>query len=131
MFASDTKRDVPVGDVTVTVRKLSGRSLEKASEAQSISAATVTRSFGPEVMKVLREGRAEQTPEQRTASRYQAYDRQSVLVAGIMRWTSPVPLAQGIDDLDEESAELLFRAILDLSLPAIDPEAVKAAEKKA
>lgn len=64
------------------------------------------------------------------ATRRNGYDRDTVLVAGIVSWgyvdndQKAVPTTpEFILDLDEETAEFLFEKIMDLSLPPLKPEA--------
>jgi hypothetical protein len=128
MFASQTKSTVAIGDVVVTIRKLSARSLDKASEARQATAAAVARGFGADMIQALKV--TEPAPlapvvltlAEQIKARYTSYDRASTLRAGIASWTAPQPLEEGIADLDEESAQKLHEAILDLSLPALDPK---------
>jgi hypothetical protein len=132
MFASTVSAIVQVGDVTVHIRKLSARALERASDAQADSAAKTVRRFGADIMKALREAPIADaaspvvlSPDNQKKVRYAAYDRPTVLVAGITEWSAERALAEGIQDLDEETAQKLHEAILDLSLPPIDPKAAE------
>ncbi len=130
VFASEVKKDVLVEGVTVTVRKLSGRSLEKAAEARQIALGATVRSFGSDLIKTFRETKREETPEAQKAARYAGYDRSAVLVAGVASWDFERKLnPEAIDDLEESAAEFLFREILELSLPPA--EVAAEAEKKA
>ena len=129
VFASETQAEVAVEDVQVTIRKLSGRSLEKAAEARQIALGSTVRSFGPDLIETFRKTKRDETPEAQAQARYSGYDRHTVLTAGVVRWTADKGLREGIEDLDEAAAEKLFRAILELSLPA--PAVAAEAEKKA
>jgi hypothetical protein len=142
MFASRVKKVVTLNDgdvdVGVTIRKLSARSLEKASDARQSTAIARARDAGGELVKIFREtdevkaaAAAAKDPIAAAKARYAAYDRAAVLLAGVESWTSDVKLPQGLDDLDEEAADLLHREILDLSLPPLDPEAAEAVGKVA
>lgn len=125
MFASRVKKKVELKDgddvVYVTIRKLSASSLEKASDvAQGASLASL-RAMGPEVAKALREtekDKPEVKPEISAKKRYAAYDRSTVLRAGVESWTAKEKLPGALDDLDEDAANTLHREIVDLSAPA-------------
>jgi len=137
MFASRTKKTVEVDGVNVVIRKLSARSLEKAVEARQIASAQLAQTFGPDLMRVFREGEAPQklvaddedvSPEMREQARLAMYDRAAVLVAGVESWDArdeggkPITVSAGLDDLDESAATTLHKAILDLSLGPSDPK---------
>ena len=93
------------------------------------------KSLGPEAMKSIRDipdkkKEVEPSIEDLTKARYNSYDRESALIAGIVSWTSEVTLEDGIPDLDEKTGKLLFEAILDLSLPPVDPKEVEERQGK-
>ena len=110
-------------EVVDMIRKLG------AADAQAKDAMTVE---GKETLEPL---------EARLLKRYAPYDRDYVLTAGIEGWSAtwpvpdpddprdgatkevPVPLEVGIPDMLKGDAEKCFRAILELSLPPLDPEA--------
>jgi hypothetical protein len=132
MFASKTVAQVVFPDGAVNIRKLSALSLEKASAARQISVSQLSRSMGPELMKAFAGGgdddekksskpKVEPTMDEQRKARYTTYDRQLVIQAGVVSWTYPERLSDGLEDLDEETAQKLHEAILDLSLPPIDP----------
>jgi hypothetical protein len=125
IFASEVRQDVVIDDITVTIRQLAGKSLRKASEAKQIALGATVRSFGPDLMASIREKQADQSPEAKAEARYAGYDYEVVLTAGIVRWNDPRPLIEGIADLPQRHEETLFKAILDLSLPAIDAQDVE------
>jgi len=132
VFASRVKGVVKVGDVTVNIRKLSARSLEKAPAARQAAVGMTMKGFGTEVLQFIREGVAERTDKtesQEEKEPYGTYDREATLIAGIESWDAmrpnektgdqePIPLLDGIADLDEAAAEKIFRAIVDLSIPS-------------
>ena len=129
MFASSITKQIEIEDGvekgTVTIRKLSARSLDKAREARQLAVMGVATKFGPELMKSFREAAAEKreaAPEGVGAptvdARYGEFDRTLVLTQGVASWTFIVPLTAGLEDLDEGAAELLFHEIIDLSYPA-------------
>lgn len=114
----------------VTIRKLSARSLEKAKEARQISVVQLSTKLGPDVMKLYRDTREERPLEavvDPAVQRYGQYDRDTVLTQGVESWTFDIPKEEGLIDLDEPAAELLFHEIIDLSDP---PKAVVETEGK-
>jgi len=139
MFAQQ-KDTVEFPDGSVTIRKLSWKSLEKAKEAQSITAATSLRAYGGDLMKALRsdtvneaaklhaEKKASQSEQ--VKARYAEYDREAVLSKGIDSWSYGELNPERILELEEETADKLHRAILDLSLPPIDKEAAEVIQGK-
>jgi hypothetical protein len=151
MFASRITKDVQCDDgdnaVIVTIQKLSGRSLEKARDARSAAQIASLRTASKDLLQVMRSDQLEVAAEQLAArrakemtdakakakARYDSFDREHVLNAGVVRWScesikklSP----ESIGDLDEESAQKLHEAILDLSLPPLDPVLAEAEEGK-
>jgi hypothetical protein len=140
MFASNTKKEVPLaGGICVTIRKLSGRSLEKALEARQIQ---VMKMFTAESLKAFRElpkEEAEGVVKNASASakkdsdKYALYDRHTVLVQGIHSWGGPgtpeTVTPEAVGDLEEPVAALLYKEIIDLSIP--DPVVAEKTEKNA
>jgi len=143
MFAKQHQKEVQVGDDTVVIRKLSGRSLDKARAARRTDQVQGIRELGAELIKAFREGKeaagvaepapaepaepAELTPEEKAKARKAAfddYDKYVALQGGVVSWTAkidgkPVPVnPESIEGLDAETVAVLFDAIMDLSLPA-------------
>jgi len=145
MFAKQIQKEVVVGPEIVVVRKLSGRSLQKARDNARSAQVQNVREIGPEMIRAFREEKAEAAAEQilepiveptkeellkaRRAS-FLAYDQFTVLVAGVVSWTAkdkgkPVPVnVESLGELDEETSILLFEEILDLSVAPINAEEV-------
>lgn len=141
MFASKVRNTIVLMDegkeVAVVIQKLSAKHLTLAAETRQAAAAETTRRYGADVLKAFREtaeAAAQKKPsaeEQRKAdiqARYAAYDRGVTLDKGVVSWSLKTDLKKGIEDLDEESAELLHKAIIDLSVPL--PEVVEEEEGK-
>jgi len=134
MFASRIKKTVTLQDgeetVTVIIRKLSHNSLEKASDVRQGTVAKMARQYGAEMMTSLKDytpPKPEETkaPVDAKKSRYSGYDRSTVLLSGVESWSVPVKLSsQSLDDLDEETAQMLFEEILELSLPPVNVEEI-------
>jgi len=154
MFTSRTRKDVkvevgPEQYEVVTIRKISGVSLDKAAEAHRIDVINIVKGYGAELLGFSRAKAAEKaeelpapkpvepvvepelTPEQKEAqlktrreARYGEYDRQLVLQAGIVSWSDKDAKvnAESIADLDDAISKLLCREILDLSLPALEDD---------
>lgn len=125
MFASRTTKDVVIaGDdgspVTVTIQKLSKRALDKAREAQLINASRQAQALGAVLTDAIqkRQASVEQKAADPAEVRFQLFDQIHVLEAGVVRWTIiDVEPKDGIADLDEETADILFREIVKLSVP--------------
>lgn len=144
MFASRITKDIDIQDgdsvVVVHVQKLSGRALQNARDARSTAQLAALRGASKDMLAMIRspeldaaaeavaaKRKAEAAdPKLRTKARYGEYDRWTVLTAGIVRWSADVPLPAGVDDLDEPAAQTLHEAILDLSLPPLDPAVIEA-----
>lgn len=141
MFASECRKDVEVGDERVAIRKLSARTLEKARQNRAAVQVKALRDMGGDVVKAMKSDSVEAIAQQLDAlkkdpdavrrQRYDAYDQETVLTAGVVSWTHSKALSpDSLADLDEETAALLHEAILDLSLPPLDPAEKEKADTK-
>lgn len=131
MYASQVKKQVRVGEHTFDVRKLSWKSLKKARDARSIDQAAHLRALGGEIMRALHNptvnsdlAKAEANvaaqradPKAREKARYDSYDRETVLVAGVERIDGEPVVLERLNDIDEDVSEQVFYAIVDLSDP--------------
>lgn len=143
LFASQVTKDIVRGEDTITIRKLSGKSLQKAREGRSMDQTSYLRHLGAELFRVLRSEALDEaakkleamkeakTPEERRKARYGEYDRDLVLNAGILRWSCGDLTPDRVADLPEEDAQALHEAILDLSLPPLDASEADAVPKGA
>jgi hypothetical protein len=147
MFAVKTKpvtvKDEELGEIVVTIRKLSGSSLEKAAVQRGIVQAAYFRALGAPFLQELSSPKADEArkiladekkdPAALRKARYAQYDRDSVLIAGIERWSceDKYPKSESITKLDEDTAQELHEAILDYSLPPITIEEAKEVPKGA
>jgi hypothetical protein len=142
MFASKHTKAIPFPEGVVTIRKLAYGDLDDAAEARQRKAAQSARDMGPEMVKAFRDGAekpvaepAKLTPEQekaaRTKARYESYDRNIVLVRGVVSLpdTAAEQTAKAVRELDEPTADQLHREILDYSLPPLDESEAKAVGK--
>ena len=147
MFASHAKKVVTLQDgdtsVSVTIHKLSAKSLTMAEEIRAATAIKAVAGYSalfkevvtPEISSAIKDAQAAQAAKKAAGETaadereavYSQYDRDHVLRAGIESWTSSVPVSTGVDDLDEDAAVLLFHEIMDLSVP---PKAVAEAAAK-
>jgi len=133
MFASQIQKEVVLeGDERVTIRKLSALTLDKARAAKQADQAKVLRNYGGDLLKAIRSDSLEDVaaavaakradPVVQRAAHYDEFDREVVLNAGIVSWTSDRKVnPESVGDLDEPSAQKLHEAIVDLSVP-FDPE---------
>jgi hypothetical protein len=136
MFASKITASVTVKDGEtdgiVVIKKLSASRLDEARRVRQLAFFATAKAMGGDVLRAVRELPEDEVKavQERTAAvaptpeqRYAPFDRTTVLRAGIASWTFQLPCnASNIDDLDEPSAEQLFHAIVDLSVPAEDPK---------
>ncbi len=155
LFASDITDTLEIDSSVVTIRKLSWKKLREAAQAKADAEIGFMAKAGRDVMASMREAMAFRqggaTPQEsqqtvpstdapvdletQREARYGGYDRGAVLLKGIKSISNgdgkPIPkLTEAIEDLDEATAERCHRAILDLSLPPIEPGAHEAAQKK-
>lgn len=156
IFASRTTKTIEIlfdPPHVVTIVKLAGRHLERASQENTFGAVdTLKRLGGPAFQKELAsvgdpEAQAAAV-KKRQADPLNAYDPYVLLRFGIKAWTydeSLVPVnvieesgvsvsrIAAIEDLDEEAVDFLAREILRLSKPSlfVDADAAAVAEKNA
>lgn len=154
MFSSKVQRTITIqddegGDVTVILQKLTDRKLREASDAQSLAYYAMTKTASKALLDAQRDSaKATEaaTPKEavtedpdtiaaRVKAKHKArcsgYDRDLVLRAGVKSWSVDAKLPGALDDLDATLAERFHLEILDLSLPAIDPETEETARKNA
>jgi hypothetical protein len=116
---------------SVTIRKLAPRHLEMAAKAQQLKAIGDLKEMGgPAFMKEL-QGLSD---EQRKAvtDPMQRYDRLTLIAKGVTAWTYPEErIAENFEDLDDQTAEFIARAVLKLAKPDLfrTEEEVEAATK--
>ena len=114
------------GDDTVDIRQLSGKSLRRAAQARAAEAAQNATGYGADLVKLFSEDTPEKKAErERKAAlpeaRYERYDRGLVLTQGVTGWSRDEKLGTDPEDqLTDEDAEKVFRAIVDLSVPTKD-----------
>lgn len=137
MFASRKTKaiDTPTDPAyTVTIKALSGRAKQRAATAVLAHAAEMIQAVGgAEVFAQINSmSSGERAQERRAAADPAAqYDRDQLLVEGIVAWSAPEELTpEAVGDLEEATADLLHREICALSgIPrsAADVEAAEVA----
>lgn len=137
MFASRiTKTIITPSDppYEVTIRRLSGRKLEKAQLGVMIAGADLLRQLGGgQILKEISALGGEDAVRRAAADQAerdpaQRYDKTEVLKAGIVSWRVPgapdaeahVPTESEIEDLEDETRDVAFLAILVLSRVHVD-----------
>jgi hypothetical protein len=139
IFASKVQRtiEIPFGDRadgsphTITIQQLSGKQAARAREASQIAQMEAFRRMGG--AEVQREMSAFGDPakqaellEKAQADPLNSYDRTEVILRGLKAWTYDAEIsAATVDDLSEEAAEFIARAILTLTLPKQDEASQK------
>src|SRR4029450_4560149 len=108
---------------TVTIQKLSGKALAAARQAQVAASMDFVKAMGGaasgrELAPLGRPDTIAAEVEKAQTDPARQYDRPMVLAKGVTAWTYPEsPTPALLDDLDEQAADFLFHAILDLTLP--------------
>jgi hypothetical protein len=121
IFASYVTRTVPLPfdePHTVTIQKLSGKALAAARQAQVAASMDLVRSMGGATFGRELAAVDPAAVDEAKADPLRPYDRSTVLAKGVKAWTyEQPPTPDRLDDLDEQAADFLFRAILELTLP--------------
>jgi len=112
---------------TFTFRKLTGRELEKAQGDHLVAfmGGHSPRLWAGSLRRILEHGTAANDASVRDAlaDPLLGFDRYSIVKAGLVSWSysqnGDKPKAEQIDDLDDEAVDLMARAILKLSKPAL------------
>ena len=131
MFASQTKKELKFdGDAFIVIRKLSGYQLDLCRDEASARNVGQLRRLGGELLTAmnsaqmekaadkLKEGRENDKKAPNPKAKYADYDRQTTLKQGIVNWSAGDVTDKGLQDLDEETAEATFEAIIDLTVPS-------------
>jgi hypothetical protein len=141
VFASRVTETVPVGEHTVTIRKLNPKQLSAAAQAQQLRSIESLKAFGgPAFMKELQgltsdEKAKEQAAEaeRRKGNPLASFDRDTLLLKGIVGWsfteedgTAATIDAAHVEDLDDDVSEQLADAILKLAKPSLYVPAAEA-----
>ncbi len=118
---------------TVTIRQLSGRAKERCQQATLAKAADMMqRVGGAAVFDQIRQMGGEDKVREQVEDHdpTAAYDRDQVLLDGVVSWTADEPVtADTLADLEDPTSDLLFREILQLSKVALNDADVKAQDR--
>ena len=118
---------------TVTIRQLSGRAKERCQQATLAKAADMMqRVGGAAVFDQIRQMGGEDKVREQVEDHdpTAAYDRDQVLLDGVVSWTADAPVtADTLADLEDPTSDLLFREILQLSKVALNDADVKAQDR--
>lgn len=121
MFASRITSTVTVGETQIIIQKLSWKKLRDAQQANTDAALATAGRISPEMMKTFRElnADADKDKPELPGDRYKGYDREKVLLAGIKSWSDATRKVDpdSVGDLEDEAADAIFKAIIDLSVP--------------
>ncbi len=128
IFASQTTDTVVIPfdpAHTATLRKLTGRELDKAQEVHlraTISGRWAAHGWAAEFQRQLEKGIASNTVAERLLrDPLNGYDRHALVAAGLTAWSYPEPALtpEAIEDLDDDALEWFARAILQLTKPGL------------
>ena len=118
---------------TVTIRQLSGRAKERCQQATLAKAADMMqRVGGAAVFDQIRQMGGEDKVREQVEDHdpTAAYDRDQVLLDGVVSWTADEPVtADTLADLEDPTSDLLFREILQLSKVALNDADVTAQDR--
>jgi len=145
IFASQTAITLPFDldpPQTITVRKLTGREIERAQveHLRQFVAGQSPRAWAGTLRRLLATGTRLDIDEKAIADGLAdpllGYDRYTVVQAGLVTWSyngGGKPSADMIDDLDDDAVDAIARAILRLSKPSLflTPDERDAAKKNA
>ena len=118
---------------TVTIRQLSGRAKERCQQATLAKAADMMQRVGgaavfDQIRQLGGEDKVREQVEDHDPTA--AYDRDQVLLDGVVSWTADEPVtADTLADLEDPTSDLLFREILQLSKVALNDADVKAQDR--
>ena len=118
---------------TVTIRQLSGRAKERCQQATLAKAADMMQRVGgaavfDQIRQLGGEDKVREQVEDHDPTA--AYDRDQVLLDGVVSWTADEPVtADTLADLEDPTSDLLFREILRLSKVALNDADVKAQDR--
>jgi hypothetical protein len=124
VFTSKVTLDVPIphdSPHSVTIRKLAPRHLDAAAKEAQRQAITEAKAIGPAFIKEMQA--LADKPETKDAAQRDpllTYDRVTLIEKGATAWTYDEPLTrESIEDLDDETADVIARAVLKLAKPGL------------
>jgi hypothetical protein len=147
VYASQNKKTVEVQGHHFQIRMLSGSSLRKCSDAIESDRRRGLGEMGADIFRAIkaeREAQAGATPvgaapvpkaaktlDERRKDRYDEYDRDAVLVAGVVDCDGVNLRPDQVLDIVAAIQDTLHEAIIDFSLPPLDPDEAAAVPKDA
>jgi hypothetical protein len=143
IFASQVQKTAPIPSDpphTFTYRKLTGRELEdaQAEHLRAFVGGRNPRIWSGTLRQILAQGTTAANDYPTISDLHKdplvGYDRYAMIHAALLSWTydgAAKPKREQIDDLDDDAADLIARAILQLSKPSLfqTPEERAAAKK--
>lgn len=140
MFASKSQQTIPIAfdaPHTVTIRKLTGRELERAQfdHLRSLVAGRSARGWAAHFQQKLAAGTAVAADAEKVLTDpLSGYDRTTIIRAGLLAWsypdaitavtvkgpdTAPDQIVDAVADLDDDGAEFIATEIMRLTKPAL------------
>ncbi len=128
IFASQTTDTVPIpfaAPHTATLRKLTGRELDKAQEVHlknTIAGRWASHGWAAVFQRQLEKGIATNADaEKLLRDPLNGYDRHTLVNAGLIAWSFPEPALApaAIDDLDDDALDWFAREILQRTKPSL------------
>jgi len=139
MFASQTQQTIALPFApghTATIRKLTGREVERAQGEHLKSLVSGNRSargWAESFKRNLAKATGDPTPI--IADPLNGFDRNTIIEAGLLGWSVARKFEpEAVADLDDDAAEFIARAILKLTKPALfvtSAEDIEALQKEA
>lgn len=124
-FATAHQTDVPIlsdPPHVVTIRRLTGREFEQAEaeHLRALIAGHPARGWSRRFQAALTKGVASNDEAAKLLSDpLNGFDRITLVKAGVVRWDYPDrPLPEAVEDLDDDTLELLALAVMQLTKPA-------------
>lgn len=149
IFASRTQQTIalPFDEPhTVTIRRLTGREVERAQSEhlKSMVGGRSARGWSGAFQRIIAGLAAPADAERALADPLSGYDRFAIVRSGLVAWSYPDPLkpdplkpavagtVDAIEDLDDDAVEFIAREILRITKPALflTEEEAKAAQKE-
>lgn len=126
IFASDVTQEYGIpnapGAATITLRKLTGRELERAEaeHLKSTVAGESTRGWSLRLRKILNSGATNADAAEVLADPLTGFDRFVIIKAGAVKWSLERKLTTAaLEDLDDETVDWMATEILRLTKPRL------------
>jgi len=99
----------------VEIKKLPWGLLDGAREARTKAVIEGARLWGPDMISAINSGRERSDVQAAAADPYNEFDRGFLLRHAVLSWSYDAALPDGVEDLEEETAEWLKREIVDFN----------------